>query len=249
MECYEITGGPDRIDYTYSKQRILIKQVEYMSQKRIGILVIGQSPRPDLVAPLEDLLPDCQIIQAGALDDLTVDDLPEPSNAIYPLVTRMRAGQRVMVEEGFITPKLQGALNLLETEGVRATLLLCAGTFADLHGRLPLFVPFRIGCRVLGALQTKSIGLITPFVEQENPIRERWEKMGWRTTVWTADLGIQDAAFNQQLNERIHTNNLDCIVLDYVGHPLEQVSQLQQSIGIPVIDLGHLAMVTLASTI
>jgi hypothetical protein len=153
-----------------------------------------------------------------------------------------------MVAEGFIAPKLQGALDLLESKGVAATLLLCAGTFAELHGKLPLFVPFRIGCGVLSTLQVKSIGLITPVAAQEGPIRERWQKVGWRPTVWTADLGVQEAAFQQQLNEQIHANHLECIVLDYVGHPVEQVTRLQESVGIPVIDLGCLAMVTLAST-
>lgn len=95
----------------------------------------------------------------------------------------------------------------------------------------------------------KSIGLITLIEEQEIPIQERWEQMGWRPTVWTADLGVQDAGFYKQLIKRIHTNILDCIVLDYVGHPFEQVTQLQKSIEIPVIDLGYLAMVTLASTV
>ena len=38
-------------------------------------------------------------------------------------------------------------------------------------------------------------------------------------------------------------------VLDYVGHPVEQVIRLQGSIDLPVIDLGQLAMVTLASTV
>jgi len=218
-----------------------------MAQKRIGALTIGQSPRPDLVAPLENQLPDCEILQAGALDNLTADDLPEISKVAYPLVTQMSNGKSVMVEENFITPKLQQALNRLETNGVNATLLLCAGTFAALQGTLPLFVPFKIGYEVLGALQMKSIGLITPVVEQEIPIRARWEKMGWQPTVWTADLGVQDEEFHRQLTDQIHINNLDCIVLDYVGHPLEQVNKLQKFVEIPVIDLGHLAMATLAS--
>jgi hypothetical protein len=86
-------------------------------------------------------------------------------------------------------------------------------------------------------------------VEQEIPIKQRWEKMGWDPTVWTADLGDQDQTFHRQLNERIQTNGLDCIVLDYVGHPLKQVTQLQNSIEVPVIDMGYLAMVMLASTV
>jgi hypothetical protein len=95
----------------------------------------------------------------------------------------------------------------------------------------------------------KSIGLIVPVAAQEIPIRQRWEAVGYLTSVWTADLGNQDQAFHQQLTARIHESGLDCIVLDYVGHPMEQVAQLQSSIEQPVIDLGYLAMVTLASTV
>lgn len=220
-----------------------------MSQKRIGALTIGQSPRPDLVVPIENLLPDCEIIQAGALDDLTPGDLPDPSKAAYPLATQMRTGQAVLVDETFIAPKLQQALDRLESSGVVATLLLCAGTFADLQSKLPLFVPFKICYRVLGALQMTTIGLITPVIEQETLIQARWERKGWQPTVWSADLEKQDQAFYRQLIERIRTKNLDCIVLDYVGNPAKQVEQLQNAVEIPVIDIGQLAMVTLASTL
>jgi protein AroM len=237
-----------QIVYTYSSVN-LVKLVELMSKKRIGALTIGQSPRPDLVAPLEHLMQDCEIVQAGALDDLTLDDLPDPSNAAYPLATQMRDGHTVMVDTNFIASKLQGALNRLETSGVVATLLLCAGTFDDLRGKQPLFVPFKICCEVLHALQMTSIGLITPIMEQEAPLRARWQKNKMQPTVWTANLGEQDQTFHRRITQRIQKNRLDCIVLDYVGQPQEQVEQLQKSVVIPVIDVGQLAMVALASTL
>jgi hypothetical protein len=153
------------------------------------------------------------------------------------------------VAESFILPKLQEALNQLEMKGVKASMLLCAGTFADLNGSLPLYVPFRIGCAILGALNIKSIGLITPVKDQVKNIQERWEKMGWRSIAWTDDLSDQDARFFKELSGNIHANDLDCIVLDYVGFPVGQVLQLQKSIQIPVFDLGQLTMMTLASTL
>jgi hypothetical protein len=67
--------------------------------------------------------------------------------------------------------------------------------------------------------------------------------------VWTADLEDQTQAFHQELNTRINQYELDCIVLDYFGHPLAQVVQLQRSIKQPVIDLGYLSMVILANTV
>lgn len=221
-----------------------------MFRRRIGALTIGQSPRPDLIAPLASLLPDnCDILQAGALDGLTQDELPGGTHGPYPLVTRMKNGATVMVDESFIAPRLQTALDSLEANDVLATLLLCAGTFWSLQAARPLYKPFKLACNLLETLHFRSIGLIVPVVEQETPVRERWEGLGWKTTIWTDDLEKQDRAFHRRLNAHIHASELDCIVLDYVGHPSEQITRLQGSIDLPVIDLGHLAMVTLANTL
>jgi len=220
-----------------------------MSRKRIGALTIGQSPRGDLVRPLEIMLPGCDVIQAGALDGLVIEGLPVVSTTGYPLETKMRDGTDVIVEEGFILPRLQSALDRLDAEGVAATLLMCAGTFSGLHSGNPLFVPFAIGCNQLRVLNFIRIGVVTPFADQEMPTRMRWEAMGFRPNVWTADLGSQDLDFYRSFKHKIKQSDLTCLVLDYFGHPPDQVDKLQENLDIPVIDLGRLAVVTLVSTL
>lgn len=219
-----------------------------MRHEVIGALTIGQSPRPDLVAPLESWLPEeCQILQAGALDGLTKAALPATHDAVYPLTTRMRDGSSVMIEASFLATRLQQALDQLEEHGVMATILLCAGTFADLKGKRPLVKPFSTGRAVLESLGLYRIGLIAPIKEQEAPIRQRWLAAGFQPTVWTADLAQQDERFTQQLNEQIEVNKVECLVLDYVGHPEPLVRQLRGTAVIPVVDLGQLAMAALSS--
>lgn len=217
--------------------------------KTIGALTIGQSPRPDLVSPLISQLPDnCQIVQAGALDGLTLASLPAfHDDGAYPLTTRLQDGRLVMVEEAFLTQKLQQAVDHLEGQGVAATILLCAGTFAELKGTRPLFKPFFIVRDLLHLLGYNRIGLIAPIKEQEAPIRKRWQAAGFQTTVWTADLTHQDAQFNHHLQMQIEANQLECMVLDYVGHPLANVRQLQETAVIPLIDLGQLTITFLAA--
>ena len=107
-----------------------------MNSQTIAALLIGQSPRPDLVQPLRDLLPNQTIIEVGALDGLTVSDLPDVSNAPYPLGTRMQNGRFVFVTAPFIEPLLQAKLNEIEQE-ISATMLLCAGTFDNLQSKRP----------------------------------------------------------------------------------------------------------------
>ena len=221
-----------------------------MIYKNIGVLTIGQSPRPDLVSPLIQQLPEnCKIIQSGALDGLTKASLPAIHDATYPLTTRMRDGSLVMIEEAFLATRLQQVLDELEATGVTATILLCAGTFAELKGTRPLFKPFVVGRRVLNSLGLKRIGLIAPIKEQEAPIRQRWQAAGFQPTVWTANLVQQDNTFSQQLHEQIEANQLQCIVLDYVGHPVSQVADLRKKIVIPLIDLGQLVIAALSGVL
>lgn len=216
--------------------------------KRIGVLVIGQTPRPDLLIPLETRLPNVQIVQVGALDGLTPGDLPNVSDARYPLTTKMD-GQWVFVSEDFLIPRLQTALDQLQSEDVSATILLCAGTFANLRCNYPLIRPFNIGLTLLQSLNVSSLGLIAPFPEQEAPIQQRWERYGFQTAVWTADLNNQDEQFQNQLSETIRANEVEAIILDYVGHPQELVQRLQHTSPIPVIDLGDVAIRMLAAMI
>lgn len=218
-----------------------------MTQELVGALTIGQSPRPDLIAPLISRLPEkYQLLQAGALDGLTKHSLPAIHDETYPLTTRMRDGSLVMVEESFLASRLQQALDQLDQQGAVATILLCAGTFSDLKGKRPLFKPFAIGRAVMDSLGFKRIGLIAPIKEQEAPIQQRWQAAGFLPTVWTADLALQDEGFVQRLNNNIETNKLDCLVLDYVGHPEPLVSQLRETVAVPLIDLGQLAIAALS---
>jgi hypothetical protein len=159
----------------------------------------------------------------------------------------MRDGSAVMIEESFLTARLQLALDQLEEQGVMATVLLCAGTFSSLAGMRPLFKPFAVGRAVIDSLGLARIGLIAPIKAQEAPIRQRWQAVGFQTTVWTADLAQQDEQFIQQLNEQIEVNRLECLVLDYVGHPEPLVSQLRVMTTVPLIDLGQLTIAALSS--
>jgi len=221
-----------------------------MAQKKIGALIIGQLPRPDLIEPLAQWLPSgCQLLPAGALDDLGKTALPDATAAAYPLTTRLRDGRLVQLSERFIAPHLQRQLDQLEAAGACATLLLCAGTFANLRSRRPLFKPFALGQTLLRQLGWRSIGFIVPIVAQEQPVHQRWLAAGFQPTVWTADLTRQDETFYQQLQRHIEDHQLECVLLDYVGHPMSLATQLQAAAGLPVLDLGQLTMASLACTL
>ena len=66
--------------------------------KKIGALTIGQAPRTDVMEDLDDILRgDVELIQAGALDLLTLEEVEtlRPDGTGNTLVSRMRDGTGV----------------------------------------------------------------------------------------------------------------------------------------------------------
>ena len=214
---------------------------EQQTKTEVGVLVIGQTPRHDLVNPLQETIPNARLVIEGALDGLQSDDLPAHQST-YPLMTRMRSGDVVIVEESFLEGRLQAAVQRLEVAGVEAIILLCAGTFETVRSKLPLIKPFDVGRELFAQHRYSSLGFITPVADQIKPIQSRWVNGGVRPAVWCASLDKLDQAFQKELQLYIEKEALEAVVLDYVGHPREQVDQLRKLSPIPVFDLGQLAI-------
>ena len=214
---------------------------------KIGALVIGQTPRPDLTDALVQAIGDSELIVRGALDGLTLSDLPDASEAAFPLVTRMRSGELVYLPEEWVEGRLQTQLLSLEADGVVATILLCAGTFAAVRGNKPIVKPYDFGRTLLNTLNLNRIGVVAPFPAQEKALRDRWTTAGFAVTTWTADIPNVDADTIAEMQHQIDANKLQAILLDYVGYSAETVRSIQEETSIPVIDCGALAIAAIGA--
>ena len=95
---------------------------------KVGAITIGQSPRADVVQELFPLMGDqVELIQAGALDGLTREDIQAfaPGPEDYTLISRLQDGSSVMLAERHILPQLQQCIDRLEKQGVNL-ILFCA---------------------------------------------------------------------------------------------------------------------------
>jgi protein AroM len=223
-------------------------------QPTIGLVTIGQAPRADLSAPLRALCPDLTIVEAGALDQLSLEETSALPDGDYPLNTRMRDGSAVTVDRAALEPLLQRAIDSLEGRGAMATMLMCAGTFTDLRSNRPLFSPFSLAVETLRATGLTRIGIICPFVEQEHAIERRWRNAGFDILIQTAVLAEfpkMDSLIEKWTRPKQGAVGpaVGAIVLDYVGHDPAQVIQLQRNCTVPVFDLGYLTMHVLASSL
>ncbi|WP_114043794.1 AroM family protein [Acidipropionibacterium virtanenii] len=70
----------------------------------LGVVTIGQSPRVDMVPEMVDQWPGADVREAGALDDLTADELsrltPIPGDEV--LTSRLRDGS--LIDRGPAAP-------------------------------------------------------------------------------------------------------------------------------------------------
>lgn len=217
---------------------------------RVGMLTIGQAPRPDLVEPFARLREDVEIVEAGALDDLTLSTLPHSPVGRYPLTTRLTDGTVVTLDEQTLVPLVRSALDRLEDEDVAATLLLCAAPFAGIRGRRPVVRPFDVVAQLLGTSGIRRVAVLVPVEAQVGPARHKFEAAGFEPAVWVADVASAPERLPEWLADECDTDGrCEAVVLDYVGHREEDVRRLQAVLDVPVVDLGLTAAALLATLV
>jgi protein AroM len=217
---------------------------------RVGMLTIGQAPRPDLVAPFARRCPDVELVEAGALDGLGAATLPHAQVGAYPLTTRLVDGSPVTLDESVLVPFVRTALARLEAGEVVATLLLCAAPFAAVRGTRPLVRPFELAVRVLRTTGARRIGVVVPVEEQRHPATRKFAAAGFDATVWVAPLRTAGDRLPGWLGDEADAASpVDHVVLDYVGNDPDDVARIRDRIAVPLIDLGLLAAETLAATL
>ncbi|MGL6201490.1 MAG: AroM family protein [Lachnospiraceae bacterium] len=212
-----------------------------MEKIKIGAITVGQAPRVDVVPEMQELLPPhIEIVEAGALDGMTreeIESMPS-SKEDYILVSRLMDGSSVRMAEAQIIPKLQEKIKMLEDMGAVYNLLLCTGEFLhQFETRVPLLFPERILiANVKPLLYRGRLGVITPLKEQQAQSRKKWSGIAQDITMVSAspygDIKTLKAAA-MELKEKEAA--LDLIVLDCIGYDTEMKRAVREITGAPVM--------------
>ncbi len=206
--------------------------------KKLGILTIGQSPRPDILGELMPLFDnDIEILEAGALDGLSAAEIvkmqPGPDDRM--LVTRLADGTVVHVAEEALMGCMQGQIQCLEEKGAKCIFVLCTARFQGLHCQVPLIQPGDILNETIPKRSHNSaIGVLSPEPEQVEATRRDWQGIVDRLEVLTAspygsmaEIDGAASAFGQM--------DIDLIVLDCMGYTEKIRKRMEALSGKPVI--------------
>jgi len=205
---------------------------------KIGMLTIGQTPRIDLLPALIEILGDeYEIIEAGALDGLSLEDvkgieiLPDD----YILVSRMSDGIEVKITKRFVIPRVQEKITELEEKGVRLTVIMCTGAFPQYESKGLVVTPQEILKGVLnGSLKKGRLGVVYPTEEQMPGAQSNFGSDDVETyaDVTSPYEGSEEL---EALAGRLLAQNLDLILLNCFGFSSDLKKYIAERTGVPTI--------------
>jgi protein AroM len=238
--------------------------------KTVGLITLGQSPRQDVVSEIEPLLfphirivqrgllddlaaediqklnfPHIRIVQRGLLDDLAAEDIQklDPPGGGFPLVTRLRDGSEVRISEREAALLLMAALEAMHEESdVDAVGVLCTHSFSRFKFPVPVILPFDVmEFLVNQVLTAKLVGIVVPLPEQVELSRFKWKNPSLVESKSPYSAGESWKAVAGRLKRK----KLDAAILDCIGYSMEDKTELESFLSVPVL----LPRTILASTI
>ena len=205
--------------------------------KQIGLLTIGQSPRDDLIPGLMEILgEDFKIVEAGALDELTYEDIMEidlnPED--YILVSRMRDGREIKITKKFVVPRMQKQLDKIESQGVRLTVVMCTGKFPQFESKGLVVTPSEILKGIIeGSLKAGKLAVVYPTAEQM-PYAER-DFRRENIQLYADSVSPYEPEDVEGLLARLKEESPDLIFLNCFGFPTELKQKVVETTGKPTI--------------
>lgn len=201
----------------------------------LGVVTIGQTPRPDLDAAFRRHAPTATIRVVGALDGMgaaEVATLAVPDS--YPLLVRLADGGTARIPLKTLAPLVEERVRRLAEEGAVAIVVACAGAFPDLPCSVPVLLPGKLLPGVVRALTTGGrIGVVTPLAEQAPAARRKWTDDGF-----SVDIAWASPYVHEELDaaaEAMRDPALEMVVLDCMGHGDEYRRLFARRCGRPVV--------------
>lgn len=207
--------------------------------KLVGLVGIGQSPRPDaLVEEVSQMLGnEFEVVMGAALDGLSRPEIermaPEPGD--YVLVSLLSDGSSVRFAKKHILSSLQRRIDEMNDRHADAILLVCTGTFPSFSSKKPLVYPRAVLTNLVkGMAQEGKVGVITPLPEQIEQERAKWNDVGLNVVMTHANPYGEPELLGQACAELVK-EQVDLVVLECFGHTLAMKERAKRLTGKPVV--------------
>jgi protein AroM len=208
----------------------------------LGVVTIGQTPRPDLAEAFGVEAPHAEVRIAGALDGIRAEDVAAlqdrstsgPDGLDYPLLVRLASGAHIEVPLARLVPRVTAAARQLAEDGAALIVVACAGGFPVVPSPVPVLLPGRIVPAIAGALsRTGRVGVVTPNRAQVPYAERKWRADGFAPTLtWASPARDDEMA---RAAEELRGADVDLVVIDCMGHADEARRAMAERTGRLVI--------------
>ena len=207
----------------------------------LGIVTIGQTPRPEIEGVCRPYAGAAAIRIVGALDGLTREQVRrlEDSGGAYPLLVRLADGGTAEVPLRVLVPRVTARAAGLAETGAQLVVIWCAGDFPEIACPVPVLRPGRLvpACAV-EMMRTRTIGVVTPVPGQVEAARAKWQADGFAATVTWAAPGDADGL--ARAGRELSGAAIELVVLDCMGHGEGARREIARLSGHPVISAQSL---------
>lgn len=208
---------------------------------KVGLITIGQSPRPDIINEMKKVLGKRpEIIEAGALDGLSKEEVLSlisssgPSEQGY-LVTRLQDGTVVTIPKEHIVKRIGAVLPKLESQQVRTAAILCVGDFPEYPFDGILLRPGKLIMQLVSSFHQKGKGVVViPLEEERYNAITRWNLSHVDAKIKVL-LSGSDSETIERLSEEIKEEDPAFVILECMGYGENIKRSLKKRVNCPVI--------------
>ncbi len=199
----------------------------------VGFLTIGNSPRPDIMKDIAPVISACcEIVEIGALDDLSPDEFsavhPTDSESFY--VTRAYNGE-LTVARRWLYNRVAECVNTLEKRGTDVIALLCTGEFPALQTHRPLLIASNvIKNAVANAYTGIPVAIVIPDEGQREYMALRWEAAGIKHKLFHCS-PYGETEQSNAVCWSISREPVDFVVLDCMGFSMQMADLFERKTG------------------
>jgi protein AroM len=209
-----------------------------LKHARMGVVVIGQSPRPSIAAEIAAVLsPGVKIELRGALDGMSraeIDAIP-PKDSTDALFTLLPNGDAVSISKQAVELGASLQLARLKQEGVDVMMLACTGKFPHIKPEGVLILPSAVLHRMVDAVLPRGrLGVFSPLAEQTALIDKKWQREGVEVVGVTLRPGSDDADVDRAA-QALADKHPDLVVMDCMSYSSANKARIRLAYPGPVI--------------
>ena len=209
-----------------------------LKHQRIGVVVIGQSPRPTVASEIAAVLsPGIEIELRGALDGMSraeIDAIP-PMDGYDTLFTLLPNGDGVTISKKEVERRASQQITRFKHEGVGVTLMACTGKFPNLAADGLVILPSAILHNLVEAVLPEGrLGVFSPLPEQTALIDKKWQREGVEVVGITLRPGSSDAAVDEAARTMADLEP-DLVVMDCISYTSTNKARVRTAYPGPVI--------------